>query len=449
MAERRIPRPNQKGNSDLRLVSEAMPRLTGRTNHPERQMIAMQVEQTLDDADALDFGPVPPTPLTKRLKEMRVAIVHHWFISRAGGERVFDTIASIFPTADVFTLFLDKQKFSPALDKHKITTSFLDRIPAAQKVHRHFLPFYPLAVEMLDLSGYDLVISSDSGPMKGVLTDPHSTHICYCHSPMRYLWDGYSAYHRRMSPLAQTIFGITSHYVRNWDYSAAQRVDHFIANSRYVAGRIRKYYRRDSTIIHPPIDTSRAYLASKQDDYYLAVGRLVGYKRTDILINACTKLGRKLVIVGDGPERKKLEKHSAKNVAFLGELDDLKLGNTYAHCRALLFAAEEDFGMVALEAQSYGRPVIAFGKGGSLETVVGNYAPICAREAGENAALTGVFFREQTADSLAEAILSFESSEEIFVPRHIQLHARKFDTSVFLDRMHEYINCAVADSVAT
>src|ERR1700730_9726760 len=190
------------------------------------------------------------------LQDLRVAIVHHWFISRAGGERVIDTIASIFPTVDLFTLFLDQQKLPPALRKHKITTSFLDRIPGARRAHRHFLPFYPLAVEMLDLSGYDLVITSDSGPMKGVVTDLESTHICYCHSPMRYLWDAHSAYLREMSPLVRTLFGLASHYVRNWDYSAAQRVDHFLANSNYVAGRIQKYYRRERYGICPRIISS-------------------------------------------------------------------------------------------------------------------------------------------------------------------------------------------------
>jgi glycosyltransferase involved in cell wall biosynthesis len=374
-----------------------------------------------------------------------VAIVHHWLLSLAGGERVVNTIAGLFPAADVFTLFLDKQKLPPALHKRKITTSFLDKIPTARRVHRHFLPFYPLAVEMLDLSGYDLIISSDSGPMKGVLTDPGSTHVCYCHSPMRYLWDGYSAYVRQMSPLTQALFGLTSHYVRNWDYAAAQRVDHFIANSNYVAGRIRKYYRRDSTVIHPPIDTSRSFLVGKHDDYYLAVGRLVPYKRTDILIEACRKLGRRLVIAGYGPEIKRLRKTSARNVEFLGEVAESQLGDLYARCRALLFAADEDFGMVPLEAQAYGRPVIAFGKGGSLETIIGTGAPVRERKVGKDTASTGVFFREQTADSLAAAILSFESCEDAFVPQQIQAHARKFDTSIFLDRMRNYINCVMAN----
>jgi glycosyltransferase involved in cell wall biosynthesis len=375
---------------------------------------------------------------------MRVALVHHWFISLAGGERVVNAIGKIYPTADLFTLFLDKQKLPPALRKRKITTSFLDKAPTARRAHRHFLPFYPLAVEMLDLSGYDLVITSDSGPMKGVLTDPDSTHICYCHSPMRYLWDGHSIYRRSMPWVTQAIFGLASHYVRNWDYSAAQRVDHFIANSSYVAGRIHKYYRRESTIIHPPIDTSQSFLAGKHQGYYLAVGRLVPYKRTDILIDACCKLGRKLVIAGDGPEIKRLKKNSAKCVEFLGEVDESQLRNIYAQCRALLFAADEDFGMVSLEAQSYGRPVIAFGKGVSLETVVGTYTPASEKKAEEDSAVTGVFFEEQTGESLANAILSFEASEEIFQPERIQLHARKFDTSIFLDRMRNYISSVLA-----
>lgn len=370
---------------------------------------------------------------------MRVAIVHHWFISLAGGERVVDTIASIFPSAEMFTLFLDERKLPPAIQKCKITTSFLDKVPWARRAHRHLLPFYPLAVEMLDLSGYDLVITSDSGPMKGVVTDPNAVHICYCHSPMRYLWDGYSAYARQMSLLARGVFGLTSHYVRNWDYAAAQRVDHFIANSNYVAGRIRKYYRRDSTIIHPPINTSHSFLADKHENYYLAVGRLVPYKRTDILIGACCKLGRKLVLVGDGPEMKRLKKQATKNVEFLGEVDESQLRNIYAKCRALLFAADEDFGMVPLEAQSYGRPVIAFGKGGSLETVIGAYNPAGQQKKKDDKAVTGIFFEKQTADSLADAILTFEASEDEFVPENIQLHARQFDTSIFVKRLRNYI----------
>ena len=374
-----------------------------------------------------------------RLDGTRVALVHHWFVSFAGGERVVDTIASMFPSADVFTLFLDDGKLPPALRGRKITSSFLDRMPGARRVHRHFLPLYPLAVEMLDLSGYDLVITSDSGPMKGVITDLDATHICYCHSPMRYLWDGYSAYRRGMSSISKTVFELSSHYVRNWDYQAAQRVDHFIANSGYVARRIHKYYRRRSTIIHPPIDTSQSYLARSHDNYYLAVGRLVPYKRTDVLLGACQKLGRKLVIVGDGPEMERLKKLAGKNVEFVGQVADQQLRDIYARCRALLFAADEDFGMVPLEAQSYGRPVIAYGKGGSLETVVGADGSAVRQRAKSGELITGIFFEKQSADVLANAILAFESSEDLFVPKDIQSHARRFDTSVFVERLNNYI----------
>lgn len=379
-----------------------------------------------------------------RYKNLRVAIVHHWFVSLAGGERVVDTIASMFPHADVLTLFLDKRKLPSALHQHKITTSFLDKIPAARTAHRYFLPFYPLAVEMLDLSGYDLIISSGSGPMKGVVTDPRSMHICYCYSPMRYLWDAHAAYFRQMSPLTRTLFRLAAHYVRNWDYSSAQRVDWFVAISRYVAGRIRKYYRRDSTIIYPPLDTSRSFLADQHEEYYLTVGRLVPYKRTDLLIDACCRLGRKLVVVGDGPEMKRLKQRAAKNIEFLGEVDDAQLSDIYARCRAFLFAADEDFGLVPLEAHSYGRPVIALGKGGVLETVIGTYAPASHQKPGEKSAITGVFFSEQTVESLVDAILAFESSEEVFIPERIQSHARRFDTAVFLDRMRNYIDSAMA-----
>ena len=380
---------------------------------------------------------------TRRLDDIRVALVHHWFVSLAGGERVADTIASMFPNADVFTLFLDKRKLPPAIEKRKIETSVLDKIPAARRVHRHLLPLYPLAVEMLDLSGYDLVITSDSGPMKGVVTGLDATHICYCHSPMRYLWDGYSAYLREMSPVMRPIFGLASHYVRNWDYSAAQRVDHFIANSNYVAKRIWKYYRRGSTVIHPPIDTSNSFLAKKQEDYYLSVGRLVPYKRIDLLIDACNQLSRRLVVVGDGPQMKTLKKRAGKNIQFLGEVQESDLSEIYARCRALLFAADEDFGMVPLEAQSFGRPVIAYGKGGSLETVLGGFTPITADDTG---GLTGVFFQEQTCASLAGAILNFEACEHRFVPEQIQQHAYKFDASVFAKRLRTFVEDVLTDN---
>ena len=224
---------------------------------------------------------------------MRAAIVHHWFLSVSGGERVVDAIARLLPEADIFTLFCDPHGLPMNALGRRVKSSFLDRIPGARRYHRYLLPLYPLAVELLDLRGYDLIISSDSGPVKGVLTDPGALHVCYCHSPMRYLWDARFSYSETMAAVPRWLFQLSSHYVRNWDQAAAQRVDYFIANSSHVAGRIHKYYARDSTVIHPPVQTQCGRLAEEIEHYYLAVGRLVPYKRTDLLVKACNELGRK------------------------------------------------------------------------------------------------------------------------------------------------------------
>jgi glycosyltransferase involved in cell wall biosynthesis len=310
-------------------------------------------------------------------------------------------------------------------------------------MHRHLLPLYPFAVEQLDLTAYDLVLTSDSGPMKGVITRQDAIHICYCHSPMRYLWDSYHAYAAQMSPFGRLAFSLAAHYVRSWDYQAAQRVTHFIANSEYVGRRISHYYRRASTVIHPPIDTANGFIGEGPEDYYLAVGRLVSYKRTEILIEACNKLGRQLRIVGDGPEMKKLRSIAGPTIRFLGKMGASDLWHTYAHCRALLFAADEDFGMVSLEAQACGRPVIAFGKGGSLETVRG-YPERGMRHPVKECEATGIFFYEQSADAVAAAILRLEAVESQFSPQVIQRHARQFDTSVFIDKIRRYVSDALA-----
>ena len=363
---------------------------------------------------------------------MRMAIVHHWFVTRGGGERVAEVFAEMFPEADVFALLTDPEFVPEGIGKRGVTSSFLQRIPKATRIHRHLLPLYPLAVEQLDLTPYDLVLTSDSGPMKGVLTRPDAVHVCYCHSPMRYLWDGYHSYLRTMPMLAKIPFALASHYVRTWDYIAAQRVNHFIANSNYVAGRISHYYGRESTVLYPPIDTARGYLADAPEDYYLAAGRLVPYKRTELLIEACNRLGRRLRIVGVGPEIARLRAMAGPTIEFLGALNNHDLWRTYAYARALLFAAEEDFGMVPLESQACGRPVIAYGKGGSLETVRARNSRGQDVEAGE---ATGVFFYEQTPEAIMEAILAFEATEDEYSPRAIQMHARQFDTAVFVDRM--------------
>ena len=372
-------------------------------------------------------------------RPLRVAIVHHWFVTQGGGERVAEVFAGMFPEADVFTLICDPAHVPPGMAGRRITTSFLQRIPGAKRAHRHLMALYPFAVEQLDLTSYDLVITSDSGPMKGVITSPGAVQICYCHSPMRYLWDGYHSYAAAMPAPIRWPFALAAHYVRNWDYLAAQRVTQFIANSAHVGRRIQHYYGRTSTVLHPPIDTARGFLASAPEDYYLAVGRLVPYKRTDILIQACNRLGRRLRIVGVGPETKRLRAMAGPTIEFAGKLDTDALWHAYAHCRALLFAAEEDFGMVPLEAQACGRPVIAFGKGGALETVRPHRHDPSGTPS-EDDHPTGVFFQHQTVDSLAEAILNFESAESSFSPTAIQQHARQFDTALFIERMFDFVS---------
>ncbi len=363
---------------------------------------------------------------------MRVAIVHHWFVTRGGGERVAECIASLFPDAEIFTLLMDEPGVPDGLRHRRIHTSFLQKIPMARKYHRHMMPLYPAATEWLDLRGFDLVITSDSGPVKGIRLSEGAVQICYCHSPMRYLYDGYEAYRSQMGAITRAVFSLTAGRVRRWDMRAAERVTFFIANSDYVARRIARIYGRESRVIHPPIDLHRARTVDVPGDHYLCAGRLVGYKRTELMIEACARMGRKLRIAGTGPEEKYLKSlaAAAKDVEFLGEMSTEALWQEFANCRALLFAADEDFGMVPLEAQACGRPVIAYGAGGSLETV-----------RGVGASPTGVYFSEQTVESLMEGISRFEAADEsgTFIPAVIQSRAAEFATPVFLRRIREFV----------
>lgn len=366
-------------------------------------------------------------------RRVRVAIVHHWFVTRGGGERVAECIASLFSDVEIFTLVAAAPGIPEGLQNRPLHTSFLQRVPLAKNYHRHMMPLYPMATEGLDLRGFDLVISSDSGPVKGVRVDAGAVHLCYCHSPMRYLYDGYETYRAQMSGVTRAAFSATAGRVRVWDEKAAQRVSYFIANSKYVADRIRRCYGRESVVIHPPIDLHRARVA-EPGEHYLCAGRLVGYKRTELMIEACARLGRKLRIAGTGPEESRLKKLAgAADVSFLGEMTTEALWQEYAECRALLFAADEDFGMVPLEAQACGRPVIAYGVGGSLETVRG-------LGAGRGEA-TGIYFSEQTVESVMDGILRFEVADGAgkFDSAETQRWAAEFATPVFLRRMREFI----------
>jgi len=365
---------------------------------------------------------------------MRVAIVHYWFLVSGGGERVVEVLGDMFPQADIFALFAEPGSWPAKLSSHRSTMSFLNSSKIARRHNRAVFPLYPLAIESFDLRGYDLIISSDSPPMKGVVTTPDQMHICYCHTPGRYLWDSHDSFKKSLPWAIQPAFSITAGYLRRWDFSAAQRVNRFIANSSHVAGRIKSFYQRESTVIYPPVNTASAYVDRNIGDYYLHVGRLVEHKRIDLLIQACNRLERKLVIVGKGRVDNKLRALAGPTIEFLGRVDDALLPQLYAKSRALLFAAEEDFGIVPLEAQSYGRPVIAYAKGGSLESVL---------PYGHSPHPTGIHFDEQTAQSVCEAILKFESVEHVFDPLVIRAFAQRFDTSVFTQRMREFISMSL------
>lgn len=381
-----------------------------------------------------------PPSVDADLSKLRVAIIHYWFVGRAGGERVVESLAEVFPQADLFSLVADRSTLAPILQNRRLQTSFLQRIPGATKFHRHFLFLQPLALEQFDLSDYDLVISSESGPAKGVITSSRTCHVCYCHSPMRYIWELYPQYRRSMGSLVGSVFSLTAHYMRLWDHASAGRVDYFVANSRFIASRILKYYARESTVIHPPVDVSSGKISSERGGYYIVIGRLVDYKRFDMAIAACTKLARPLKIIGVGPQEKALRRMAGPTVEFLGGVSDSELHKHLAGCRALLFPGEEDFGIVPVEAQSFGKPVIAYASGGVLETVRGLFpnGPQL-----ENP--TGVFFKEQSLSDLTAAMLDFESMELEFRPEVIRQHSLQFDSAIFKRQISQFIASVLRD----
>jgi glycosyltransferase involved in cell wall biosynthesis len=369
---------------------------------------------------------------------MRVAIVHYWFLNYGGGEKVVEALADIFPDADYYVLFADPKSIPRNITPARVKASFLNQFSLAKRLNRAFFPLYPLAVESFDLRDYDLVISSDSPPMKGLMLQQSTTHICYCHTPGRYLWDNFSEYRSTLPSILRPFYTAATQYVRSWDFQAAQRVDEFVANSKYVAERIWKYYRRPSTVIYPPVSTADAYIVDHQDDYYLSVGRLVENKRLDLLIHACNRLGRRLLIAGTGRTEKKLKSIAGPTIEFLGRVPEAELPELYARCRALLFSANEDFGIVPLEAQAYGRPVIALRKGGSIETVLG-YS--------EHTDPTGLFFPKQDVDSLVDAMIEFENVEHSFTPRSIRKHACTFDKTIFESKIRSLLREKVPGAI--
>jgi glycosyltransferase involved in cell wall biosynthesis len=356
---------------------------------------------------------------------VKTAIIHYWLVGMRGGEKVLEQLCEMFPDADIYTHVYSPNEVSSAISRHKVQTTFIGRIPGARKHYKKMLSLMPRALESLDLSQYDLVISSESGPAKGVICRPDALHICYCHSPMRYIWDQQAQYFKQSGLATRIGMRLLLPAVRIWDVVSTARVDHFIANSTAVAQRIDKFWRRTSEVIPPPVNTQRFHPTGPRQDFYLYVGEFVPYKRAELAVEACNLLGRKLKVIGDGVMMNRLRSMAGPNVELLGRVPLKVLADHYAACRALLFPAEEDFGIVPVEAMSSGAPVIAYGRGGALDYVI----------PGEN----GLFFDEQTENSLASAIEAFEAVEADFDALKIAHMARRFDTAMFVQRMKRSI----------
>jgi glycosyltransferase involved in cell wall biosynthesis len=360
---------------------------------------------------------------------MRVAIVHYWLVGMRGGEKVVEALCRMYPEADIFTHVYRKEAVSPEIASHRITTSLISSLPRPAKYYKSYLPLMPMALEQLDLRGYDLVISSESGPAKGIIPPAGALHICYCHSPMRYVWNMFHDYRERAGIVKKLLMPPLSHYIRNWDAISANRVHEFVANSHTVAQRLQTYYRRQSTVIHPPVDTARfaPVAVSEIGDYHLMVGELVRYKRPELAVQAFNRSGRKLVVIGGGEMLAELRALAGPTVSILGPQPFSALQHHYARCRALVFPGEEDFGIVPVEAMASGRPVVAFGRGGAVETVVDG--------------TTGTLFHAQTVEALLEAV---ERCEGLPIDQGACVaQAAAFDTRHFVSGMTNFVEAAL------
>lgn len=369
------------------------------------------------------------------------ALVHDWLTGMRGGEKVLEALCELFPEADLFTLVHNPGSVSPLIENRRIFTAFTNRLPFKAHRYRYYLPLFPTAIELFDFKGYDLILSTSHCAAKGVRTPPDALHISYLHTPMRYVWDMYEEYFGadKIGAVQRAIIPLFANYLRMWDVASANRVDHFIANSRHVANRIGKYYRREAAVIHPPVDIASLRFSEQPGEYYLIVSALAPYKRVDLAIEAFNRLGKPLRIIGSGPEERKLKKLAGKTVHFLDWQPAEKLAGHYAACRALIFPGEEDFGIVPVEAQACGKPVIAFAKGGALETVIGY-------DGSNEGACTGVFFREQGETALNEAVARFESLR--WDAAFIRSHAQKFGKERFTREIKDFIEAKVQEFFA-
>lgn len=355
---------------------------------------------------------------------MKTAVVHDWLVSMGGAEKVLQAILDLYPSS-VYTLVHDQKMFI----EQEVTTSFLQKIPGSKKLYRNFLPFFPMAIEQFDLQSYDLILSSSHAVAKGVITHPGQLHICYCHTPMRYAWDLYHSYLEEMGVIKKNIAKWILRYLRNWDVKSLDRVDHFIANSNYVAERIQRIYGKEAAVIYPPVDIDLLKVNENKEDFYVTVARLVPYKKIDLIVEAFGHLSEKrLVVIGNGPVMSRIRAKAKKNVELLGTQPDNVMREYLGKAKGFVFAADEDFGIAPLEAQASGTPVIALAKGGSLETVTEK---------------TGLFFQEQTVASLVKAIRRFETME--FDPWAIRKHAEKFSRQRFNEAFKTFVEEKWAD----
>jgi len=365
---------------------------------------------------------------------MKVAIVHYWFITRRGGEKVVESILKIFPDADIYTLFYDKKEYGKNLNKQKVYTSVLNT-PFLRKHYQKIFPLYPLGINSLKLKKkYDLIISSESGPAKGIEIKDSTPHICYIHSPMRYCWSHKELYLHSVYPVLRPLIRFFLNRLQNWDRSTIQNVDLYIANSINVEKRVKKYYNRESSVVYPPISDeffSKPIENDIEKDIYLSFGAITPYKRIDLLIDTFVENGKKLIIIGEGSEKKKLQKKATQNIEFKGSLEWNDIELIFSKTKALLFPGEEDFGLIPLEVMAYGIPVLAFKKGGALETIIEN-----KNKVNES---SGLFFNAQDTKSIQQTIELFEEIEQKFDPSWIRNHAFSFREKQFINIFREKI----------
>jgi len=369
--------------------------------------------------------------------DAQVAFVHDWLTAYAGAEKVLEAAIELYPNAPIYTLVYEPINFKNSpIAEHPIYTSFIERLPMGRSKYRTYLPLMPLAIEQFDLSGYDIIISSSHAVAKGVLVRADQLHISYIHTPIRYAWDLQFQYLKDSGlerGLKSAIARLILHYLRIWDAISTNRVDVLVANSRYVARRIWKVYRRSAKVIYPPVDVERFTPRSQREDFYLTLSRFVPYKKVDLIVKAFTKLGLPLVVIGDGPDFEKVKRYAGPNIKLLGHQPDSVVKDYLERCKAFVFAADEDFGIAPVEAQAAGAPVIAYGKGGVTETVI----------PGE----TGIFFPEQTVESLIEAVKQVESGKYTFDPERIRRNAERFSKSRFQHEFSELVDRAWSEFI--